>query len=133
LRQAARFCCAGGGLIFALAFWVITGAYAQSISIVITQAEPAFDPRADEPMIAFRMSPDSAQAFAELTKRNVGRKAAIVIDGRTMSAPIIREQILGGLGTITGDFTVEEARRMAAALASGTSKMTIEIVPEGSK
>jgi preprotein translocase subunit SecD len=132
LRRTARFCCRGG-LTFALAFSAITAAYAQSIAIEITQAEPAFDPRISEPEVAFRMSPASAQAFAEFTRRNVGRKAAIVIDGRTMSTPIIQEPILGGSGQITGDFTVEEARRMAAGLASGTSKMTIEIVPEDSK
>jgi preprotein translocase subunit SecD len=131
MRRTARFCC-GGGVIFAPAFWAITAACAQSITIEITQAEPAFDLRTTEPEVAFRMSPASARAFAELTKRNVGRKAAIVIDGRTMSAPIIREPILGGSGQITGDFTPEEARRIAAGLASGTSKMTIEIVPENS-
>jgi preprotein translocase subunit SecD len=133
LRRTARFCCAGGGLIFALAFRAITAACAQSISIEIAQAEPAFDQRTNEPVVVFRMSPASTQAFAEFTRRNIGRKAALVIDGRTVSTPIFQEPILGGAGQIYGNFSVGEARDVAHRLASGRSTLTIEIVPENSK
>jgi preprotein translocase subunit SecD len=104
---------------------------AQSIAVQITQATAQLDVRTGEPIVIFQMSPASARAFAELTTKNVGRKAAISVDGRVVSAPIIRAPILGGKVEIAGNLTVEEAKRIAAGLTAGTSMLKIEIVPEG--
>jgi preprotein translocase subunit SecD len=65
-----------------------------------------------------------------LTTHNVGRKAAILIDGRMVSAPVIREPILGGSGQVSGHFSAQEARDIALRLSSGAAKMEIEIVAD---
>jgi preprotein translocase subunit SecD len=78
------------------------------------------------------MTLSSARAFAELTRQNVGRKVAILIDGRVFSAPVIREPILGGSAQVSGHFSPEEAREIALRLSSGAARMEMEIVPDGS-
>jgi len=114
----------------ALAAATITSAFAETIPIEVAVAQQAYDQRTGEPVISFTMSPSSARAFAELTKNNVGRQAAILIDGRRISAPVIREPILGGAGQISGHLSFEEAREMAIRLSSGAAKMEIAIVPD---
>ena len=57
--------------------------------------------------------------FADLTGRNVGRRLAIVIDGQLYSAPVLRTMIDDGTAVITGDFSLEEAKRVSAALRRG--------------
>jgi preprotein translocase subunit SecD len=82
----------------ALALWPIQAIQAQSIPIEVTQADVEFDVQTGDPVVTFRMTPGSTRAFAELTQKNVGRKAAIKVDGRELSVPVIREPILGGQG-----------------------------------
>ena len=74
------------------------------------------------------MSPASQKSFTELTQKNVGRKLAIRVDGQILSAPVIREPILGGSGQISGHFTEQQARDIAARLSSGKSKLEFDIV-----
>ncbi len=119
-------------LVCALASATFTAAFAQSIPIEVVQAEAAYDQQTGKPVIAFRMSPTSARAFAELTAKNVGCPASIVVDGHVMDTPIIRTPITGGAGQISGDFDIEQARSLARRLSDGTSKLTIEVVPNGS-
>jgi preprotein translocase subunit SecD len=118
-------------LVCAFAAATVTAALAQSIAIEVTDAALTYDQQTGKPLVTFRMSPASARAFGELTAKNVGRAAAIVVDGRVMSQPIIRTPILGGTAQISGDFSIEEARSIAHRLSDGTSKMTIEIVSDG--
>ena len=105
-------------------------AAADPLHIEVASAEAAYDQRTGEPVISFKMTPSSARAFAELTTQNVGRKAAILIDGRVVSAPVIREPILGGSGQVSGHFSAQEARDIALRLSSGAAKMEIEIVAD---
>jgi preprotein translocase subunit SecD len=102
---------------------------AESIAVQVTSAEVAFDRRTNEPLISFRMSEKSTQMFGELTSRNVGKKLAIRVDGRTISAPVIREPILGGSGQISGDLSREDAKAIADRLSSGKANLVFEIVP----
>ena len=91
----------------------------------LTDARAGFDPRTHEPLVSFRFDSIGARKFAEITSANVGRPFAIVLDGKVLSAPVIREPITGGSGQISGSFTVEEtvdavgaaARRRAARSA----------------
>jgi len=85
----------------------------------VVDAQAAFDVRNNEPIITFRFNAEGARRFAQVTQENVGRPFAIVIDNEVMSAPIIREPILGGTGQISGRFTVEEANNLAIQLRSG--------------
>jgi preprotein translocase subunit SecD len=102
---------------------------AESITVQVTSAEVGFDRRTSEPLITFRMSESSTRLFGDLTSRNVGKKLAIRVDGRTISAPVIREPILGGSGQIAGDLTKEDAKTIADGLKSGKAKLVFEIVP----
>jgi preprotein translocase subunit SecD len=114
------FCCAG---------LLLAGvAAAEPLAIKVVAAQVEYDTRNNEPVVAFKMSDASKKAFAELTRANVGHKLAIRVDGKTMSAPIIREPILGGAGQIAGRFTVQQASDLAARLSSGAAKLEMEIV-----
>ena len=70
-----------------------------------------------QPVVSFRFDAVGARRFGDTTRRNVGRPFAIVLDGKVISAPVIREPILGGSGIISGNFTVQSARRPRAAAA----------------
>jgi preprotein translocase subunit SecD len=71
-----------------------------------------------------------AKRFGEATQENVGRPFAIVLDGEVISAPVIREPILGGQGVISGDFTVQEANDLALLLRAGALPAPLTIVEE---
>ncbi len=66
--------------------------------------------------IGFRMRPAAAEAFATFTRENIDRRAAIIVDGQLMSAPVIRGPIEGGSGVITGSMDPREAHELASAL-----------------
>jgi preprotein translocase subunit SecD len=117
----------------ALAIGGITTAIAEPLQIEIASAKQDYDPHNHAPVISFVMTPSSARAFAEFTTKSLGRKIAIRIDGRVVMTLVIREPILGGAGQIAGNLTVERAREIAAGLASGTSKIDMEIAPESDR
>ena len=62
----------------------------------LTDAQPGFDQRTSEPIVTFRFNTSGARKFAQVTQENVGRPFAIVLDNEVISAPVIREPILGG-------------------------------------
>jgi len=85
----------------------------------LTDAQPGFDQRTGEPIVTFRFNTAGARRFAQVSQENVGRPFAIVLDGEVISAPVIREAILGGSGQISGSFTVESANELAILLRAG--------------
>jgi preprotein translocase subunit SecD len=103
-------------------------AAAEPILIEIASAEAGFDRRTNEPVVSFRMTAASQRLFAELTSKNVGRKAEIRVDGRALTAPVIREPILGGSGQISAGFKLDEAKELADRLSSGRARIEIEAV-----
>ncbi|MBL8882426.1 MAG: protein translocase subunit SecD [Hyphomicrobium sp.] len=96
----------------------------------LADAQPAFDSRNGEPVINFRFNQSGARKFGEFTKDNVGRPFAIVLDDKVLSAPVIREPILGGTGQISGNFTVESSNALAVQLRSGALPTKLTIVEE---
>ena len=96
----------------------------------LTDAQPGFDQRTNEPIISFRFNNSGARKFGNFTKENVGRPFAIVLDDKVLSAPVIREPILGGSGQISGSFTVESATTLAVQLRSGALPTKLTIVEE---
>ncbi|HYK24604.1 MAG TPA: protein translocase subunit SecD, partial [Candidatus Acidoferrum sp.] len=66
--------------------------------------------------VALQFDREGANLFGQLTEAHVGKRFAIVLDGRVQSAPVIREPIYGGHASITGDFTEEEVRNLASVL-----------------
>jgi preprotein translocase subunit SecD len=85
----------------------------------LTDAQPGFDQRSGEPIVSFRFNTSGARRFGTVTQENVGRPFAIVLDNEVISAPVIREPILGGTGQISGNFTVESANNLAILLRAG--------------
>jgi SecD/SecF fusion protein len=96
----------------------------------LADAQPGFDSRSSEPVINFRFNQVGARKFGNFTKDNVGRPFAIVLDDKVLSAPVIREAILGGSGQISGSFTVESSNRLAVQLRSGSLPTKLTIVEE---
>jgi preprotein translocase subunit SecD len=122
------------GLIFC---WVLAQAAllprtlsAEPLSVQVVHAELGFDRRTNEPVISFIMSEDSASAFAEITRKNVGQPMALRVDGRVVSTPVIREPIMGGRGQISGHFTAEEGSDLAQHLSIGAARLEFEIVSD---
>jgi preprotein translocase subunit SecD len=96
----------------------------------LTDAQPGFDQRTGEPIVSFRFNSAGARRFAQVTQENVGRPFAIVLDNEVISAPVIREPILGGSGQISGSFTVEQANDLAILLRAGALPAPLTIIEE---
>jgi len=96
----------------------------------LTNAQPGFDQRTNEPIVSFRFNSNGARRFAQVTSENVGRPFAIVLDNEVISAPVIREPITGGSGQISGNFTVEQATDLSILLRAGALPAKLTIVEE---
>lgn len=96
----------------------------------LADSQPGFDQRTGEPIISFRFNQRGALKFAQFTKDNVGNPFAILLDEKVLSAPVIREPILGGTGQISGNFTVEGTNTLAVQLRSGALPTKLTIVEE---
>ena len=96
----------------------------------LADAQPGFDSRSGEPVINFRFNQAGARKFGAFTKDHVGQPFAIVLDGKVLSAPVIREPILGGQGQISGSFTVDSSTTLAVQLRSGALPTKLTIVEE---
>lgn len=96
----------------------------------LTDARASFDQRTREPLVTFRFDSVGARKFAEITSANVGRPFAIVLDGKVLSAPVIREPITGGSGQISGSFTVEETSTLSALLRAGALPAPLTVIEE---
>jgi preprotein translocase subunit SecD len=96
----------------------------------LVDAQPGFDQRSSEPVVNFRFNSAGARKFAEATQQNVGRPFAIVLDNKVISAPVIREPILGGSGQISGNFTVQSANDLAILLRAGALPAPLTVIEE---
>ena len=96
----------------------------------LTDAQPGFDQRTSEPIVSFRFNTGGARKFAQVTQENVGKPFAIVLDNEVISAPVIREPILGGSGQISGSFTVQGANDLAILLRAGALPAPLTIIEE---
>lgn len=82
------------------------------------------------PQVALQFDSDGAKLFADMTKRNIGKQIAIVLDGNIVSAPTVQAEIPNGQAVITGDFTVKEAKALVARLNEGALPAPITLVGE---
>ena len=97
---------------------------------VITDAKDEFDQTYGHPSVSMSMNSDGARRWAALTKANVGKAIAIVLDGVVYSAPRVNGEITGGNSQITGNFTVEDTKDLANTLKSGRMPAPARIVQE---
>lgn len=96
----------------------------------LVDSQPGFDQQTNAPIISFRFNQAGARKFGAFTKEHVNEPFAIVLDDKVISAPVIREAILGGTGQISGNFTVESANNLSIQLRSGALPAKLTIVEE---
>jgi len=82
------------------------------------------------PYVAITLTPQGGNTFERITGDNVGRRLAIVLDGKVQSAPVIKDRIGGGRAVITGSFTLDEARDLAIVLRAGALPAPVVIEEE---
>ncbi len=97
---------------------------------VIESAKDDFDHFTGKPVVTMQMNEDGAREWANLTKKNVGKPVAIVLDDLVYSAPNVNQEITGGNSQISGSFTVEDTKDLANTLKSGRMKAPVRIVQE---
>lgn len=86
-------------------------------AIKSTSVEMSSQPgRHDFPVVNFSLTAEGTKQFARITRENIGQRLAIVVEGKVVSAPVIRSEIPGGHGQISGSFSVDEAQRLAAII-----------------
>lgn len=96
----------------------------------LVDSQPGFDQQSNEPIVTFRFNSSGARRFGRVTQTNVGQLFAIVLDNKVISAPQIREPILGGTGQISGNFSVQEANNLSILLRSGALPASLTIIEE---
>ncbi len=96
----------------------------------LADAQPSFHQQTGQPIVDFRFNTRGARIFADVTQQNVGRRFAVVLDDKYITAPVIRDAILGGSGLIEGNFTVESAQNLAVLLRAGALPADLTIVEE---
>lgn len=96
----------------------------------LIDSQPSYDSRSGQPIVNFRFDTLGGKKFGDVTKKNVNRPFAIVLDGKVISAPVIREPILGGSGQISGNFTISGAQDLALLLRAGALPAPLTILEE---
>lgn len=109
--------------------WVQTSSRATVDGADLVDAKGTFD-QSNRPVVSFRFNAKGAERFGKLTRDNVGKPFAIILDSIVVSYPRINEPILGGSGQISGNFTVEETNNLAVVLRSGALPAKLTIVEE---
>jgi preprotein translocase subunit SecD len=98
----------------------------------LTDARAGTDPQTGEWVVNFAFNSVGARRFADITRANVNRRFAIVLDDKAISAPVIREPITGGRGQISGSFTAASANDLAVLLRAGALPAPLTVVEERS-
>ena len=95
----------------------------------LTDAQQTFE-NGGQPVVAFKFDNIGAKKFGQVTAQNVGRRFAIVLDGEVITAPVIKDAILGGSGIISGNFTVQSAGDLALLLRAGALPADLTVIEE---
>jgi len=96
----------------------------------LIDAQPRYDNLNNEPIVAFSLDRLGSQRFGQATSKNIGKRIAIILDNDAISAPVIRDSITGGNGTISGNFTFQTATDLALLLRSGALPTPLNVVEE---
>lgn len=103
----------------------LTGRYLKNAELVFGNGTAGT--RVNEPVVLIHFNDEGSELFAQITAANIGKQLAIVLDGTTISAPVIRESITGGTASISGSFTPQEARDLVQNLNFGALPVSIEL------
>lgn len=96
----------------------------------VVEAFPSFDQAANQPIVLMEMNAEGAEKWAQITGANIGKRIAIVLDGRVHSAPNVQNKIANGSSQITGMANAEEANLLAVVLKAGALKAPVKIIEE---
>jgi protein-export membrane protein SecD len=95
----------------------------------LTDAQQSFE-GGGQPVVSFKFDSIGAKKFGQITSQNVGKRFAIVLDGKVITAPVIKDAILGGSGIISGSFTVQTAGDLALLLRAGALPADLTVIEE---
>ena len=96
----------------------------------LLDAKPRMDNQTNQTVVSFTLDRVGSKRFGKATSNNIGKRLAIVLDGKVISAPVIRDAIVGGSGQISGDFTFQSATDLALLLRSGALPAPMNIIEE---
>lgn len=96
----------------------------------ISDAQMSFNPDTAEPVVNFKLDTEGSRLFGDMTRQNIGRPLAIVLDNQVITAPVIRSVIAGGSGEISGSFTTREASNLALLLRAGALPAPLHVIEE---
>ena len=97
---------------------------------VINDAQEDFDPLTNAPVVSMKMNAEGTKIWAQLTRENIGRSVAVVLDDHVYSFPVVNSEIPNGSSQISGGFTPEEAKDLANVLKTGKMAAGVKIVQE---
>ena len=98
----------------------------------LTRSKVQFDQQTNKPVVALEFNKEGAKLFEEITKRNVGKPVAIVLDNQIISAPKVEETITGGQAIIRGEFSLKQAKEFSIQLNAGALPAPVKIVEQRS-
>lgn len=96
----------------------------------LEDAQQSFDQQSGAPVVTIQFNGAGATTFSRVTRDGVGKRFAMLVDGKVLSAPVINEPINGGSAQISGGFTVDSANQLAIALNSGALPIELQVVEE---
>ncbi len=96
----------------------------------LLDAQPRMDSQSNETVVTFTLDRIGSKRFGKATTSGIGKRLAIVLDGKIISAPVVRDAIVGGSGQITGNFTFQSATDLALLLRSGALPAPLNIIEE---
>jgi preprotein translocase subunit SecD len=96
----------------------------------IKKAQVTFDPNTGKPQVALEFTTNGKKLFGEITTRNVGKPLAIWVDNFLISAPVVQQPITDGNAVITGNFSLEEAKKLAISINSGALPLPVKLVEQ---
>ena len=96
----------------------------------LERAQVVYDPNTGQPLVQLSFDDEGAKFFEEITQRNIDKRLAIFLDERPITAPVVQQTIAGGQATISGEFTLEDARNLVIQLNAGALPVPVSIVQQ---
>lgn len=96
----------------------------------LRRADVTYDQTSNTPQVSIEFNSEGSEKFAEITRQNLQKPVAIVLDNEIISAPVVQTEITDGKAVITGKFTIEEAKNLAKLLNAGALPVPIKIIEQ---
>ena len=96
----------------------------------LARSQVQFDPNTGQPVVGIEFNSEGAKKFAEITKRNVGQPVGIFLDQLPVTLPLVQEEITTGEAVITGEFTLDEAKKLSIQLNAGALPVPVKVIEQ---